>query len=366
MADSEQSIQELEILPKGEADSFPAKIIKLPVPGGQEQDVSFTVEDSETDNPRVREALATHDHVLGIMDSEGKIYFTKEKLTSLSAARAGYSPVHSPVVLFEWTEGENQRIFIDALDVAEANQTIAYLKKAGVDNEREIRIGLRKNWYDANYPIHYEGKIKDYASEKKFVRDSTYPITPGYEIIQENKSQERLQELFNEGLKNSGKMLVRTDKVPRLPEHVSSASLFILGKTDKFFPREWFEHAGGIIYFLPENTPCLCFEQDAGSAIHLAEGDIMKTRLINENYPKSQIDGTIISWMPGVKPVPLQELFDKLNAVRAKSWNEVIFNPRGEGIKVLGIINPEHVSGWTRIAKKLGVAEFQTVPIQKY
>jgi hypothetical protein len=206
------------------------------------------------------------------------------------------------------------------------------------------------------------GKIADWLPKgEDFVSDSEIVRKDGYEKIDQDKSEAKIKEIYEKARSQGRCLIIRSVGVPIEPTGISSASLLAPNHTELFDAKVDYDK-GALIYEISEESAKTCFNLDARTHIfNIKDNPVPKSN-------ESVIDlggGLYIYYDKQINPVSLADLQTYATSSTPDAthyYSEVIFDPNNSDCKLVGIVNPYDVWGWSKIAYKTGVPEFSVIP----
>lgn len=300
--------------------------------------------------------------IQGCLDRDGKIFWINDDKVFPRRYWEGIigSP---PVSLFEYNP-VIKRFFVDFADLPAAKATLDFAKKSGLAETSEImltRLGSMSNLGSGlRYP-KFIGRLSNWESTTEdFVPDYEIPRKVGYENVPLEGSTQKLNELYQKA-RNKGKyLIVRTVGVPVEPSGPSSGSLLAPpGHTDLFDARHGDYDKGGLVYEIGEESALLNFKQDASTWLFKKE-DAPQLR---PDQAKIEYKDIVVYYAKAVRPETLDELHKYATSPQGERfYSEVFFDPGSDDCKLVAVINPYDVFGWSKIAYKNGAVEFDNIP----
>lgn len=300
----------------------------------------------------------------GCMDKNGNVFWVKDKeVLHPDLWKEAIGEV--PVSFFEY-DSNIKRLFVESPNLTETKALVELSLNSGLDGQADLTVnrvgsttqigqGIRENLFI--------GRLNDWKSEAEdFVPDDQIEKKIGYEKVIQEKSSEKIDLLYKTAREKGKSLIVRTVGLPAEPDGLSSASLIAPGHYRLFDALAGDYDKGALIYETSDKSAKACFTEDARAWVYKKS----EAPPLLDSQEKIDPGGdNIIYYKKWVAPITLSQLQEFATSVKpeaGKYYSEVLFDPTDPDTKLVGVVNPLDVWGWSKIAYKHGVLEFQNTP----
>lgn len=333
----------------------------------EEHTFKFSHQDFEASDPGLTSELeasrSSSEMIEGCMDRNGTISWKRDDqwLPNHLWRELASKPV---TALFQYLPGGNE-LDIQSTDGGAVNAIISFfdrsrlegynLKVHDMPNSAVIRFG----------ELRYLGERNGWnGDDSKFIRDADIPKQEGYEHVRPEDVKSKIKNIY-EGVRSRGKYLaIRTVGRAVEPVGLSSASLFAPNHTELFDARVGDFDKGALIYEIDESAAILNFSEDARTFV-----------FPKDNAPSPRDDqkvlefgDRVIYYRNSVEPVSLDQLHEQATKPSGdpQYYSEILLDPDNPNCKMVAVVNPYDVQGWSKIAYQHGVPEFLEIPEFSY
>lgn len=350
------------------------RTIKVDYPDNPEKsarDFVFKVESFRSEIPQLK--IGKEKNISGFMDRDGQIYWYE-----FGGSEEMY-PVNlvndltglPPVAYFEINNDEDRLMLASTTDGG--NEAAAsFLQKASLSPETQVSVdtlrATRILRHDGNPFI---GTLKGWQEDlhtkiyEKFIPDSEIIRQTGYELVDPEHSTEKINELYEKVKGNGHYLVARMVGTSVLPKGWSSGSFYAPpNHTDLFDSSKAYgtgQYDKGVEFFeVPKEAFGACFRTDASTALYPSD----QTPALRPDQSLIDLDsGTKLLYRNTIEPVKPEDLLVFAGEEEGgKYYSEVVINFALPEVKLVGVVNPYDVFGWSKMAYEKGVLEFMETP----
>lgn len=104
------------------------KMLVLPVEDGENKEIKYQIGDISENNEGLKEVVKGDNHFLCTMNSEGKLFWTEERLSQSEAQELSKEQV---LCMMESMGGKEDSLFLTGIDQSAIDETYRLMEKAG-------------------------------------------------------------------------------------------------------------------------------------------------------------------------------------------------------------------------------------------